>query len=133
RARTKERIQRVNELDDLLRDSRTKTLDRIAFRDRTADLLGPPRLTEEVVAEYRTLCDQLLTPACAALKQYASKPRNDSGGSGRSGCRRSAVVPGGHCKSRCWTSSPTSAGPPCTAVTRLPGVSCCPCWNRGTS
>jgi hypothetical protein len=69
KGRSWKRLQQVDELDELLLESRTKILDRVAFRDRTGELLGPPRLTQKAVAEYRSLCDGLLAPACAAMKE----------------------------------------------------------------
>ena len=57
----------VEELDSLLSGSRDGTLDRVDFRDRTADALGPAGLSEEEATEYGTFCAELLDSARALL------------------------------------------------------------------
>jgi hypothetical protein len=60
-------LEEAANLDAMIRGSRDCTLSRVEFRDRTADVLGPPPLSEEAVAEYRAFTSELLSPACEAL------------------------------------------------------------------
>lgn len=60
------------ELETLLQASHDKTLTMVDFKNRTADILGPPLLTSEVQDRYVELTDDLLGKACTALDKDGS-------------------------------------------------------------
>lgn len=72
-ASTESRMESVRELDSQLSSCREKTLGLVEFRDRTGEVLGPPRLTEEAIGEYETFSTTLLGPASAELAGDESK------------------------------------------------------------
>src|SRR5207248_2035558 len=50
-------------LDEMIRASSRASLTEVEFRDRTADVLGPPRFDEEVLGLYRSFSADWLRPA----------------------------------------------------------------------
>jgi hypothetical protein len=57
------------ELEALLRSSRQDSLSMVDFKNRTADILGPPILSPEVQSRYLELTEEFLGDARAALIQ----------------------------------------------------------------
>ena len=53
----------AEELEPLLRASRTKRMNRLDFQRKTGDVLGPPQLAGEAVEIYLAFCRELFAPA----------------------------------------------------------------------
>jgi hypothetical protein len=67
RAPRAEREAAVNELNELLGRCGTATMSRRRFSRRTADIIGPPRLTRGLKQAYQICCADLFDPAVAVL------------------------------------------------------------------
>jgi hypothetical protein len=61
------RQEEQDTLEGLLKASKEKTLTMLDFKNRTADILGPPVLAEEVQSHYRQVTEGFLGRARAAL------------------------------------------------------------------
>ena len=61
------------ELESQLAGSRSLELDKVAFRDRTADLIGPAQFSPELQERYHELAAELLDRGCEALQQNGSQ------------------------------------------------------------
>lgn len=62
----------IEHLDRQLADSRGEMLNLVQFRDKTADLLGPCTLSEEVQSEYAALTEELLGEGRNALGRWGA-------------------------------------------------------------
>ena len=62
--RYRELKQAAKELDLLLHPDRHSAISRVEFRDRTADILGPPAMSDNVMQLYQQMSADLLGPAC---------------------------------------------------------------------
>jgi hypothetical protein len=67
RAHQRARQEAVAELEALVCGSRQNRLSRVQFHSQTAEVLGPPRLSEEVIGVYQHLCAEFLGSARQAL------------------------------------------------------------------
>jgi hypothetical protein len=59
----------VEQLDEFLRAPGLEQLTALEFSRRTADVLGPPMLSDEVKEAYLRLCDELFGPAIAVVAE----------------------------------------------------------------
>lgn len=62
----------IAELDQLLRTSRGSEITMAEFKDKTGDLLGPPRYQPEIMERYQQLTADFLGEARAALQSYGT-------------------------------------------------------------
>lgn len=69
RRRQPQRKERLRELDGMLRVAQDEGIDSQEFHNRTADILGPPHYSEEVIACYDRLAAEILHDACAEFRE----------------------------------------------------------------
>jgi hypothetical protein len=68
----KERDQAAAELNERLAAARTGEMNRIEFRDQTAELLGPPNYPAEIQERYEQIAEELLQEGRDALQRQGS-------------------------------------------------------------